>query len=109
MSKCIQCGKCCRERLCLLGELFFETKTPPCPALTLKDEKSWCGFVLFADSFWPNFGMSEHLAFLLGIGKGCGSQPSDADATELLSKMSEFEEKLKIKASATTNPKPEEQ
>jgi len=104
MNKCTQCGKCCREELCLLGELFFETKTPPCPALIFKEGKSWCGFVLYADSVWPGIGISEHLAYLLGIGKGCDTQPTDADVTELFSRMLEFEEKLEIEAGMMSNP-----
>ena len=62
--KCQQCGKCCKEEVCFIGEVMFETTTPPCPALEFKDDKYWCGVVLHAT-------LSEFFAEILGIGKGC--------------------------------------
>lgn len=67
--KCQQCGKCCSEEVCKIGETLFETRTPPCPGLVFTDNKYWCGVVLKASDCVP--GASEFLAFALGIGRGC--------------------------------------
>lgn len=66
---CTQCGYCCRKEVCLIGELLFDTTTPPCNALLHVDDKYWCGAVLCGDDVLP--GTSQYLATALGISRGC--------------------------------------
>ena len=70
-GKCNQCGRCCQEEVCLLGEKLFETKEIPCRGLVFKDNKYYCGLVLMGDELID--GLSKHLRLLLGIGICCDS------------------------------------
>ena len=45
---CVNCGQCCREEVCPVGEIFMRTVTPPCPALAENNNtgKFWCGLIV---------------------------------------------------------------
>ena len=45
---CVNCGQCCREEVCPVGEIFMRTVTPPCPALAEDNNtgKFWCGLIV---------------------------------------------------------------
>ncbi len=48
---CLQCGKCCQEEICVLGDAFLDMPPPPCPALVFKEDeygekKAWCGLIV---------------------------------------------------------------
>lgn len=68
---CKRCGRCCQEEICLLGEMTFESKIPPCPALIWIDSKAACGFIVHGDILRQ--GLSDYLKYLIGIGMGCDS------------------------------------
>jgi len=53
---CIQCGKCCKEEICIFGDAFFDNPAPPCPALVFKEDKNgeeraWCGLIVETEKF----------------------------------------------------------
>ena len=53
---CVQCGKCCKEEICIFGDAFFDSPTPPCPALVFKpddkgEERAWCGLIVETKRF----------------------------------------------------------
>ena len=70
MSKCVQCGKCCKKEVCKIGEMIFETTTPPCPALMpTSGNKYLCGVVLHSGIVHKE---APHIFVeALGISKGC--------------------------------------
>jgi len=69
MVKCNQCGQCCKEEVCYIGERLFDTDKPPCPGLIYKNGKYWCSAVLYGDKFFK--GSSALFSNALGIGTFC--------------------------------------
>ena len=72
IKPCVRCGRCCKEEVCDIGRILFETDTPPCPALIPDGDKMACGVVVHGDII--NEGLSVLATLALGIGKGCDSQ-----------------------------------
>src|SRR3990172_556441 len=57
---CVQCGKCCREEVCPIGQLLIRTTTPPCPALEKGEGKYWCGITRHPSCYiHPSIGLEE--------------------------------------------------
>lgn len=80
-SPCNNCGQCCRDNLCPLGEHVFERWEGPCPALEEDSLGSRCGLVASPRAYAPvrtsRFGaraMSGAAALLIGAGGGCDAQ-----------------------------------
>lgn len=69
---CNGCGICCLATPCILAiEHADAVEGAPCPMLTWRDGRSWCGFVLFADE--P---LSSQIREALGDGS-CDAGPED--------------------------------
>jgi len=77
---CKQCGKCCKEQVCLLGFVILKTEKTPCPALINGDGKYWCGLIKETEKYtFPSLGLSqaqigklrEHLLVVNNFGEGC--------------------------------------
>lgn len=69
-APCNGCGFCCQNEVCTIGTGVFGKINAPCPALTFREGRYWCGLVEAART-------TEHQAFLvwrLGIGVGCDSE-----------------------------------
>lgn len=74
MSKpCTNCGKCCREAVCKIGELILGCADLPCVALIERDGKWLCSYIV-AEKEGIDKGLLTHdlIAQGLGVGKGCG-------------------------------------
>lgn len=74
MTPCIQCGKCCREEVCQIGEMAAELLKipirPPCPFLMEKNTSAVCSIVVTEEKEYPNF-VDRLVSRSLGIGLGC--------------------------------------
>ncbi len=88
LKPCSQCGRCCQEEVCIIGEEMFQipfTETP-CPALEYKEGKHWCGFIVNTEPHaraaginWPTQDYSfitEWLTRLMNFGCGCDAEPT---------------------------------
>ncbi len=62
-GRCNGCGICCLRETCALGIDIHGHTDGPCPSLTWRDGRFWCGL---AEE-------SPLVAFLLGVGFGCDS------------------------------------
>lgn len=71
LPRCTQCGICCKNEVCEIGKMIFNTETLPCPGLIYENGKHWCGPVM-GEIIYPGFSKMFKLA--LGIGKGCDSE-----------------------------------
>ncbi len=89
MTVCIQCGRCCASGiLCYFGQIVFDiTERNPqsCPALEKDNDIYWCGIIKNPASYlqsmvgseaWKLEAMAEIASVYIGIGDGCGSNPS---------------------------------
>ena len=65
--ECKQCGYCCKEEICQIGEMVFGIIEPPCPALVKENELYFCSFVVAENDFF----VEPILTKALGIGIGC--------------------------------------
>ena len=77
---CTQCGRCCKEEVCLIGVAFLDTDIIPCPALKQIGGKYFCGLVVVPEEFvFPTIGLSEqqyvlikeHMIERFSFGVGC--------------------------------------
>jgi len=72
-NKCSNCGKCCKEEVCEIGEIltmmFNKKDDAPCWVLIEIDKKFYCGAAIFETLFFDKNLIRESL----GIGKGCDS------------------------------------
>jgi hypothetical protein len=66
---CNGCGWCCREEVCELGVRVFAGAKTPCPFLREHHGRTWCGVV--EEAAEKNIAFGAHLAWQLGIGRGC--------------------------------------
>lgn len=64
---CNGCGLCCHVVLCEAAKIAFPDGVAPCPALTFKDGRTFCGLVLVEAAA----GLEPILRRSLGIGHGC--------------------------------------
>ncbi len=78
-ARCNGCGYCCASEVCKLGEMVFETSVAPCPGLTWKDGRAWCGPMLASAVIGGE--MHERLLLAMGAGLGCDSDDLSAEAT----------------------------
>lgn len=51
--------------------MFGEAQPAPCPAMTFKEGRFWCGAIDMADDMSPAYGLVLRLK--MGIGMGCDS------------------------------------
>jgi hypothetical protein len=65
---CLGCGYCCTVATCAFGAERFGPHGGPCPALTYRDGRYWCGVILEADEV-----QRPHYERVLHIGAGCCS------------------------------------
>jgi len=70
METCTQCGRCCIEEICQIGQDIFETNIPPCPGLHTHDGKFWCRVVEVAKDT-EEYPYKTHIKLTIGIGMGC--------------------------------------
>ena len=79
-QECNRCGVCCIVSLCPLGEVMFDRRKGPCPALFLDDKtkESGCGLLAFPQLFFPELcerngvkAMQRAARQLVGAGHGC--------------------------------------
>ena len=79
-NQCIQCGRCCQEEVCILGDLILRTYQTPCPALELAYGKYWCGLIRSPEkhmSWLSNDNMPDIaplLKILFSFGVGCDAK-----------------------------------
>lgn len=66
---CNHCGHCCRVEVCGLGLEAFGDVAAPCPAIRVRDGKSFCAVVEEAAKLDVSFG--GWYAWRLGFGRGC--------------------------------------
>jgi hypothetical protein len=78
-APCTNCGLCCQDSLCILGQKIFNKTEGPCPALLkFPNGESGCGVVtapgIFAPAVVQEYGTektSEAASILIGKGMGC--------------------------------------
>ena len=77
---CIQCGKCCKLKVCDLGVVFMATTQTPCPALEYTSKKHWCGLVTNTGKYlFPKLNLTDkdyeiikaHILRVNNMGEGC--------------------------------------
>lgn len=51
---CTQCGNCCKEEVCIVGEAVLGTSEIPCRALLFDGSRHWCGLVVSPKQFSEN-------------------------------------------------------
>ena len=68
-APCNGCGLCCQREVCGLGIEVFGEIPAPCPALAIRDGRSWCAVIDAAEARDVAFG--AHMKWRLGIGGGC--------------------------------------
>lgn len=99
VTECTHCGHCCKSGIpCYFGRILFnitEDNPQSCPAL-LSDPFSntyWCGLIeeplkyfspLVGDTRWKCKAMADIARIHIGIGQGCGVNPS---CKEIMSNM----------------------
>lgn len=66
-NPCKQCGYCCKQEVCELGEIVLDNTEPPCQLLVYFDNKYWCGLVLYC----KDEELKNEMMEALGIGVGC--------------------------------------
>ena len=89
MENCEHCGQCCLSGIpCTFGSILFDiTADNPtlCPACTLEDKLYWCGLIknpkkwfspLVGNIEWKCNAMADIASIYIGIGDGCGMNPS---------------------------------
>lgn len=89
MKQCDHCGRCCLSGVpCTFGAILFSiTEKNPmrCPACEHKDKLYWCGLInnplrwfplLVGNIDWKCHAMSDIARIYIGIGDGCGMNPS---------------------------------
>lgn len=68
---CNGCGYCCQQEVCRVGlEAFGPNTQAPCPALVLRDGRTWCGVIEAADGM-AGGAFGSHMRLVMGIGLGC--------------------------------------
>lgn len=100
INPCLHCGKCCLSGIpCYFGQILFDItdKNPmPCPASEKKDELFWCGLLLnpvkwftplVGNIEWKCQAMADIAKIYIGIGDGCGMNPSKR---QIIYKMQEY-------------------
>jgi hypothetical protein len=70
-APCNQCGFCCREEICSIGQQMYPNAAAPCPALKWHDGRYWCGLVEMMKGDRLYHGA---LTMMLGIGLGCDAE-----------------------------------
>ena len=99
MKKCEHCGKCCLSGIpCLLGQILFDiTDDNPmaCPACEYENGLYWCGLIrnpvkwftpLVGNVDWKCEAMAEIARIYIGIGDGCGMNPTKKETILRLKK-----------------------
>lgn len=83
-SPCNNCGLCCQNEVCPLGQLVFTTAQAPCPALEIGGEGGKCGLIAHPERYAPIrtavYGaeaMRDAAAFGVGAGIGCDARTED--------------------------------
>lgn len=91
LAVCTQCGDCCKEQVCGIGENVFGCIAPPCKGLLFNGGKYWCGPVL-ADI--KDGSMILHNR--LGIGRGCCGVNAPDNAEEIIARMKKDDDALML-------------
>jgi len=89
MKECNHCGRCCLSGIpCIFGQILFDiTDDNPmaCPACECDGELYWCGLIknpakwflpLVGNIIWKCEAMADIASLYIGIGDGCGMNPS---------------------------------
>ena len=89
MKECKHCGKCCLSGIpCIFGQVLFDitdNNPMPCPACENGDGLYWCGLIknptkwfppLVGDISWKCEAMADIARIYIGIGDGCGMNPT---------------------------------
>lgn len=97
MRECNHCGRCCASGIpCGFGQVVFDiTERNPqrCPALEKSNDLHWCGIIknpadylqgMVGSEQWKLEAMAEMVSIWVGIGDGCGMNPS---MREIMNKM----------------------
>lgn len=95
--ECTHCGKCCLSGIpCIFGQILFDiTENNPqiCPAVEHNAMGYWCGLIKSPLKWFPSMvgkvawkceAMADITRIYIGIGDGCGMNPSQK---EIMSKM----------------------
>ena len=102
MKECEHCGICCNSGIpCAFGQILFDIteKNPQsCPALAHNGNGYWCGLLLdpvgwftpmVGNEKWKCEAMSDIAHIYIGIGDGCGSNPSQRKIIANMRKLAE--------------------
>lgn len=80
-APCNNCGQCCEDQLCPLGQIHFKRLHGPCPALGFVGDVSSCGLVADPRRFAPVktavrgvSSMRDGAILLIGAGHGCDAR-----------------------------------
>ncbi len=97
MADCSHCGRCCLSGIpCLFGQILFDIadiNPQVCPAVEHNTNGYWCGLIrnpvkwlspMVGDVKWKCEAMSDIASIYIGIGDGCGMNPSQR---EVMTKM----------------------
>ncbi len=89
MKECNHCGNCCKSGIpCLFGQILFDiTENNPevCLALEHNGNGYWCGLIrnpvkwfasMVGDEKWKCEAMADIASVYIGIGDGCGMNPT---------------------------------
>ena len=96
---CNHCGQCCLSGVpCIFGQILFDiTESNPmsCPACKYENELYWCGLIknpmkwfapLVGKIDWKCEAMSDIARIYIGIGDGCGMNPTKKEIFSKLKK-----------------------
>ena len=99
-KNCIHCGKCCLSGIpCTFGQILFsitDNNPMPCPACEKDGELYWCGLIrnstkwltpLVGGEKWKCEAMSDIAKIYIGIGDGCGMNPTQK---QIFGKMKDY-------------------
>lgn len=82
MERCTHCGRCCFSGIpCTFGQILFDItadKYLPCPASESGNELYWCGLI------WKCEAMADIAGIYIGIGFGCGMNPTQKEIKKRL-------------------------
>jgi hypothetical protein len=92
VKPCVHCGKCCLSGVpCIIGQVLFNITVDnpqPCPACVEIEGLYWCDLirnptkwfsVWVGNEKWKCEAMADIARIAIGIGRGCGVNPTEAD------------------------------